>query len=100
MISNIVFIDNDNTIKICVAWVALKPKKPDDPTYSDPGLNADILAQITGMSDDWTKREVNRLQRLGILLPDCKIDEDVEKYIDTLIAGRITSIKAGKEVNK
>jgi hypothetical protein len=100
VLSNIVFIDNDNVIKICVAWKALKHDTKAGVHYGDPTADVRTLANLTGLAEEWVGREIARLMALGILLPECKIDEDVERYIDTIVAGRARAAQAGKEANK
>lgn len=84
MISDILFIVDDVlAMKICRVWRA----HSEDPKIIAHLARADVLD---------VEKMVEQLKELGILLPDNKLDEHVEKYIDTYAASRIRDLTGGR----
>ena len=83
MISDILFIVDDmRAMKICRVWR----------THSE---DTKIIAHLARLEPKLVAEVVEQLKELGILLPDNKLGEHVEKYIDTYAASRIRDLTGG-----
>jgi hypothetical protein len=83
MLSDVLFVlDDIKAMKICRVWR----------THSEDPL---IISNLTKIDSKLVKAMVAQFKELGILLPDNKLGEHVEKYIDTYAASRIRDLTGG-----
>lgn len=73
--------DDDVAKKVCAAWLISN--------------NIDEIICITKMEPGKVQKEIERLTKMGILLPERKLDDDVERYLTTIVAAEIKSVKEG-----
>lgn len=69
MKTNITFVQDDNTVKVCAAWLST--------------MDETEIAVVTELAPSYVKKEVARLKMLKILQKDNKLDDDVKKYLET-----------------
>jgi hypothetical protein len=80
MLTNIYFVkDNEDVLRICATWLH----------------TSDVaeIAYITGLRSDHVEEQVARLKKIGILLGDKKLDTEVQKYMETVIASEMKKMK-------
>ena len=79
MLSDIIFLEDEMAVRVCSAWA-----------HSD---NPKEIAALIGMGDVDVAARIEKLKKLGILLPDKKISDDADKYIKTIVANKIKDIR-------
>ena len=72
-------VQRDREIKICAAWTLTQKE--------------DEIQDITKLDPQIVKRELARLQKAGVLMEGGKLDEDVDKLVNTAIAEMIKGFK-------
>jgi predicted phosphohydrolase len=78
-LKKIMIVFNERELQICAAWTITQKE--------------DEIINITKLDPKIVKRELDRLKLAGVLVDGGKLDEDIDKLINTAIAERIKGLK-------